>query len=117
MEELRPGRTGNEILRSSLERMRAAGLTGTVYTHPIGDHGHGAGTTIGLWDRQEGVPGKGDVPVLANSWYSIELEARTAVPEWDGQMVKSSQEEDAVVGPDGVARWVLRRQTEFHLVR
>jgi hypothetical protein len=117
MAELRPSRTGNEILHASLERMRAEGITGTVYTHPIGDHGHGAGTTIGLWDRQEGVPGKGDVPVLANTWYSIELEARTAVPEWGGQLVKSSQEEDAVVGADGVARWVLRRQTEFWLVR
>ena len=115
--ELRPGRTGNEILRAALERMRTAGITGTVYTHPIGDHGHGAGTTIGLWDRQEGVPGKGDVPVLANTWSSIELEARTAVPEWGGQPVKSSQEEDAALGADGVARWVLRRQTEFWLVR
>jgi Xaa-Pro aminopeptidase len=116
MEEIRPGRTGNEILASSLSRMRAAGLTGTVYTHPIGDHGHGAGTTIGLWDRQEGVPGKGDVPVLADTWYSIELEARTAVPEWEGQVVKSSQEEDAVVTREGM-RWVLRRQVEFHVVR
>jgi len=117
MEEIRPGRTGNAILASSLERMRAAGITGTVYTHPIGDHGHGAGATIGLWDRQEGVPGRGDVPVLANTWYSIELEARTAVPEWGGQVVKSSQEEDAIVGPDGRTTWALRRQAEWHVVR
>jgi Xaa-Pro aminopeptidase len=117
IEELRPGRTGNEVLRGSLERMRREGITGTVYTHPIGDHGHGAGPLIGLWDRQEGVPGRGDVPALASTWFSIELEARTPVPEWDGQIVKSSQEEDAVVGEDGVTRWVLRRQTEFHVVR
>jgi Xaa-Pro aminopeptidase len=117
MAELRPGRTGNEILAASLAAMRSAGITGTVYTHPIGDHGHGAGPLIGLWDRQEGVPGRGDVPVLPNTWFSIELEARTPVPEWGGQVVKSSQEEDAVVGEDGVARWVLRRQTDYHLVR
>jgi len=117
MAETRPGRTGNEVLQASLAAMRAAGLTGTVYTHPIGDHGHGAGPLIGLWDRQEGVPGRGDVPVLANMWFSIELEARTAVPEWDGQVVKSSQEEDAIVGPDGATRWALRRQTEWHIVR
>lgn len=116
LEALRPGPTGNQVLATSLERMRRQNITGTVYTHPIGDHGHGAGATIGLWDRQEGVPGKGDVPVLANTWYSIELEARTPVPEWGGQMVKSSQEEDAVVAADGT-RWVLRRQTEWHVVR
>jgi hypothetical protein len=43
-----------------LERMREEGLNGTMYTHPIGDHGHGAGPLIGLWDRQEGVQGMGD---------------------------------------------------------
>jgi hypothetical protein len=88
-----------------------------VYSHPVGDRGHGAGPLIGLWDHQEGVPGRGDVPVLANTWFAVELEARTAVPEWGGQVVKSSQEEDAVVGDDGVARWVLRRQTAWHVIR
>ncbi len=117
MEELVPGRSGNEALRRSLQRMREVGITGTVYTHPIGDHGHGAGPLIGLWDRQEGVPGRGDVPVLANTWFSIELEARTAVPEWDGQAVKMALEEDALVLPDGTRRWALRRQTALHIVR
>ncbi len=117
MMELRPGRSGNEVLRASLASMQAAGITGTVYSHPIGDHGHGAGAIIGLWDRQEGVPGRGDAPVWANMWYSVELEARTAVPEWDGQVVRSAQEEDAIIGADGVARWALRRQTDFHLIR
>lgn len=117
MEELVPGRTGNEILARALARMRDAGITGTVYSHPIGDHGHGAGTIIGLWDRQEGVPGRGDVPVLRNMWWSIELEARTPVPEWDGQPVKMSLEEDAMILPDGSVRWALRRQTELHIVR
>lgn len=115
--ELRPGRTGNEILGAALAAMRAAGITGTVYSHPVGDHGHGAGPLIGLWDHQEGVAGRGDVPAWPDTWFSIELEARTPVPEWNGQVVKSSQEEDAVVGEDGVARWVLRRQTALLLVR
>jgi hypothetical protein len=55
--------------------------------------------------------------VQPDTWFSIELQATTPVPEWDGQPVRSAQEEDAVVGPDGVARWALRRQTAFHLVR
>ena len=42
--ELRPGRTGNEVLRASLERMRREGIDGTVYSHPVGMHGHGAMT-------------------------------------------------------------------------
>jgi Xaa-Pro aminopeptidase len=115
--ELRPGRTGNEVLRASLARMRAAGLTGTVYTHPIGTHGHGAGPLIGLWDYQDGVPGRGDAPVNPSSWFSIELEATSPVPEWDGQRVRSAQEEDVIVDAAGKVRWALRRQTEYHLVK
>ena len=117
MSEIKPGRTGNEILKSSLARAKAEGIDGTVYTHPIGMHGHGAGPLIGLWDYQDGVPGRGDAKVVANSWYSIELQATSAVPEWSAQRVRSAQEEDMVIGDDGVPRWALKRQTEYHLVR
>jgi Xaa-Pro aminopeptidase len=115
--ELRPGRTGNEILRASRARMRAEGIDGTVYSHPIGLHGHGAGPLIGLWDYQDGVPGRGDAKVIPSMWLSIELQATTPVPEWDGQPVRSAQEEDVVLGPDGMPRWALKRQTQYHLVR
>lgn len=117
LEEMEPGRTGNEVLKRTLDRMRAEGIDGTVYTHPIGDHGHGAGPLIGLWDRQEGVVGRGEVALRPNTWFSIELQATTPVPEWDGQRVRMAQEEEARLGPDGERHWVLKRQDEFHLVR
>ncbi|MGD2217726.1 MAG: M24 family metallopeptidase [Gemmatimonadales bacterium] len=117
MEEMQPGRTGNEVLRRALARMRDAGIDGTVYSHPVGDHGHGAGPLIGLWDRQEGVPGRGDVPIRPNTWYSIELQATSPVPEWDGQQVRMALEEDAYIDGDGERHWVLSRQEHFHLVR
>jgi Xaa-Pro aminopeptidase len=115
--EMRPGRSGNEVLGATLAAMRAAGIDGTVYTHPVGDHGHGAGPLIGLWDRQQGVPGRGDVPLLPNTWFSIELQATTLVPEWSGQRVRSAQEEDAELTAEGAMRWILKRQTDFWLVR
>ena len=114
---LRPGRSGNEIFADTVGAMKAAGIDGTVYTHPIGDHGHGAGPIIGLWDRQEAIAGRGDVLVLPSTWFSIELQATTPVPEWGGQPVRSAQEEDVSVGADGNASWVLARQEEYHLVR
>jgi Xaa-Pro aminopeptidase len=115
--ELRPGRTGNEVLRAARARMRAEGIDGTVYSHPIGLHGHGAGAPVGLWDRQEGVPGSGDHRIIPGMWYSIELQATSAVPEWGGQRVRSGQEEDLVLDADGTARWAWRRQTEWRMVR
>ncbi len=117
LEETKVGRSGNEILASVLEKMRAEGLNGTMYTHPIGDHGHGAGPLIGLWDYQTGVPGRGDPLVIPSMWFSTELQVTTPVPEWDGQPVRMAQEEEAEVTADGEMRWSLRRQTELHLVR
>jgi Xaa-Pro aminopeptidase len=115
--ELRPGRTGNEILAASLARMKGQKIDGTVYSHPIGLHGHGAGPLIGLWDYQTGVPGRGDAKVIPSMWYSIELQATTPVPEWGGQAVRMAQEEDVIIGADGKVRWALRRQDKLFLVR
>jgi Xaa-Pro aminopeptidase len=117
MEELRPGRTGNEVLATSLQRMKAAGIDGTIYSHPIGKHGHGAGPLVGLWDYQDGVPGRGDARVIANMWYSIELQATTSVPEWGGQPVRMAQEEDAVIGANGRTTWAIKRQDRLFLIK
>ena len=117
MEELRAGRTGNTVLARSRQRMGAMGIDGTIYSHPIGKHGHGAGPLVGLWDYQDGVPGRGDATVIANMWYSIELQATSPVPEWGGQRVRMAQEEDAVIGADGKAVWAIRRQDRLFLVR
>ncbi|MGH7694639.1 MAG: M24 family metallopeptidase, partial [Gemmatimonadaceae bacterium] len=116
-EETRPGRSGNEILGSVLTRMKSEGLNGTMYSHPIGMHGHGAGPLIGLWDYQEGVPGRGDAKVIPSMWFSAELQVTTPVPEWGGQPVRMPQEEDFIVGADGKPRWALKRQSQLHLVR
>src|SRR5580765_3907626 len=117
MEEIRPGRTGNEILGAVLSRMKAKGITGTMYSHPIGLNGHGAGPLIGLWDYQDGVVGRGEAKVIPSMWFSIELQATTAVPEWGGQPVQMAQEEDMIVGADGKNRWAKQRQSQLFLVR
>lgn len=117
LERIRPGRTGNEILADALAVMRAEGIKGSIYCHPVGDHGHGAGPLIGLWDRQQGVPGRGDTLVLPNTWISIELSAETPVAEWGGRDLWVGQEEDVAIDAGGRVSWILPRQTEYHLVR
>jgi hypothetical protein len=109
------GRTGNSVLKIALEQARAAGLTPSIYTHPLGYHGHAAGPTIGLWDQQGGVPGTGDYPLYDRTAYSIELNVKSLVPEWDGQEVRIALEEDALLS-GGVVAWLNGRQTALHLV-
>jgi Xaa-Pro aminopeptidase len=117
IKRIKPGRTGNEVLSDALKVMRAEKIDGSIYSHPIGDHGHGAGPLVGLWDRQEGVPDRGDVPVIPDTWFSIELSVRVPVPEWGGRQVFVGEEEDISVDAEGKASWVLPRQTSYHLVR
>ena len=117
METIKPGRTGNEILTLARAAMKAKGIDGTIYSHPIGFNGHGAGPLIGLWDYQDGVPGRGDAKVIPSMWFSIELQATTPVSEWANQPVRMAQEEDAIVNADGKIRWAIKRQDKLFLIK
>jgi len=116
MEELRVGRTGNEVLASALKRAREEGLRPQIYSHPLGVHGHAAGAPVGLTDKQDGVPGEGEYRFFANTVHSIELNNRADVPEWGNQEVRIALEQDAVLTKTGTY-FLDRRQTALHLIR
>jgi Xaa-Pro aminopeptidase len=114
--EMKAGRTGNQILAAALTRAKADGLKPSVYTHPLGIHGHAAGPTIGLWDQQGGVPGRGDYQLYENTVHSIELNVRANVPEWSNQEVTFALEQDAAFAKAGAA-FLDKRQTAMHLIK
>lgn len=109
------GRSGNEILRLSLEQAKAEGLNPIIYTHPIGLHGHAAGTTIGMWDQQGGVPGSGDYLMQPNTAYSIELNALVDVPEWGSEPLPMKLEEDGFWDGESF-QYIQPRQIEYHVI-
>lgn len=108
------GRSGNDILAASLQQAKSEGLKPTIYTHPIGYHGHAAGPTIGLWDQQGGVPHKGDYNMYPNTAYSIELNTRVFLNEWNKE-IRMMMEEDAFFDGEQV-RYIDGRQTELYLI-
>lgn len=114
-EAMANGRTGNEILKEALDNAWEAGLKPQIYTHPLGVHGHAAGPTIGLWDQQEGVPGRGDYPLYPDTCYAIELNAKKEIPEWDNQEVRMSLEQDAWWTGEKLV-FMAGRQKKLHLV-
>lgn len=109
------GRSGNEILIASLEQAKKEGIEATIYTHPIGYHGHGAGPTIGLWDQQQGVPGPGDYPMYYQTAYSIELNAAVSIPEWNNKKIRIMLEEDGYFDEKGFY-YIGGRQSELLLI-
>jgi Xaa-Pro aminopeptidase len=114
-EAMKTGRTGNEILKLALDKANENGLKPSIYTHPIGVHGHAAGPTIGLWDQQGGVPGRGDYKLYPDTCYAIELNAKRCVPEWDNQEVRMSLEQDAWWSGEKLV-FLAGRQKKLHLV-
>ena len=110
----RMGDSGNEVLARARAQAISEGLDPSIYSHPIGSHGHGAGTAIGFWDNQDGDP-RGEYRIRPNTAWSIELTTYSEVPEWDGQRVDFRSEEDAYFDGETV-RYLDGRQTEITLI-
>lgn len=106
--------TGNDVLAAARARATADGLRPTIYSHPIGYHGHGAGPSIGFWDNQSADP-RGAMVIHPNTVWSIELSATRKVPEWDGQEIAFKTEENAVFDGNRV-RYIDGRQVDFYLI-
>ncbi len=108
------GRSGNDILAKSLAQAKAEGIVPSIYTHPLGMHGHAAGPTIGMWDMQGGVPGSGDFPMHYKTAYSIELNAGSTIPEWKKD-IRIMLEEDGYFDESGF-RYINGRQKQIYAI-
>jgi hypothetical protein len=108
---MQEGKTGNEILLSSLSTAKKEGLRPSIYTHPLGKYGHSSGTTIGMWDSQGGVPFNGDYSLHKNTVYAIELNVTVSIPEWQKD-IRIMLEEAGFYG-DNFFEYVNERQTEI----
>ena len=109
------GKTGNEILKKSLVQGRKEGLIPSIYTHPLGKYGHSAGTTIGMWDSQNGVPFNGAYPLHKNTVYAIELNTTVAIKEW-GKDIRIMLEEAGFFG-ETTFEYVNERQVAIKPIK
>ncbi|MEQ6123144.1 M24 family metallopeptidase [Pseudotenacibaculum sp. MALMAid0570] len=112
---MKKGKTGNEILLSSLSQAKKEGLKPAIYSHPLGKYGHSAGTTIGMWDSQGGVPVRGDYPLHKNTVYAIELNVTVNIPEWQ-KNIRIMLEEAGFFG-DNYFEYVNERQTAIKPIK
>ena len=109
------GKTGNQILEESLTQAKSEGLMPSIYTHPLGKYGHSAGTTIGMWDSQNGVPFTGDYPLQKNTAYAIELNTTVKIEEWN-KNIRIMLEEAGYFG-DNTFEYVNERQTAIKPIK
>ncbi|GGB70781.1 M24 family metallopeptidase [Blastomonas aquatica] len=111
----RVGLTGNDLLAATRARAISSGYQPSIYSHPIGFHGHGAGPAVGFWDNQDATPA-GNYLIRASTAWSIELAVTNNVPEWGDQAVSFRTEEDMFFDGEQVS-YIDGRQSDFHLIK
>ena len=100
-----------------MDEMKQKGIEAQIYSHPIGNQGHGLGPSIDFRSakRDDGAVTQAK-PLRKGSYLSVELNTQTAVPEWEGQKVYIMMEDDAHLTDDGY-RFFIPRQEAFYLVK
>ncbi|MBQ4235146.1 MAG: aminopeptidase P family protein [Firmicutes bacterium] len=99
--EMQFGRTGNQVFHAAIASAKNEGIDARLYSHPIGLFVHSAGPTIGLYDKQQSVPGRGENILRPNTAYALEFNVGGAVPEWGGQYLRFYLEETVLLRESG----------------
>jgi Xaa-Pro aminopeptidase len=112
---IKPGAWGYDVYDATMADMKAAGIEAMIYSHSIGNQGHGLGAAV---DFRRPVAGavSYEPPFREGSYTSIELNTSTPVAEWGGQKVTIMMEDDAYLTKDGM-KWFRPRQTAFYVIR
>jgi Xaa-Pro aminopeptidase len=108
----RAGMTGQEVYEAVMADMKRQNIEAMIYSHPIGNQGHGLGASI---DFRRAL-GTSPERIRPGSYISIELNTSTAVPEWNNQKVTIMAEDDAFMSEKGY-EFFRPRQTEFYLIK
>lgn len=112
---IKPGAWGHDVYDATMADMKAAGIEAMIYSHSIGNQGHGLGASV---DFRRPVAGavSFEPPFREGSYTSIELNTSTPVAEWGGQKVTIMAEDDTYLTKDGM-KWFRPRQTSFYVIR
>lgn len=117
----RPGRTGGEVYKLTMDEMAQKGIAAMIYSHPIGNQGHGLGASIDFRAAQtvnpthEAVNASAAQQLHKGAYLSVELNTQTSIPEWGGQKIFVMAEDDAYLTDEGY-KFFEPRQTAFYLI-
>jgi Xaa-Pro aminopeptidase len=112
---IKPGAWGYDVYDATMADMKTAGIEAMIYSHSIGNQGHGLGASVDFRRPVAGVTSF-EPPFREGSYTSIELNTSTPVPEWGGQKVTIMMEDDAYLTNEGM-KWFRPRQTSFYVIR
>jgi Xaa-Pro dipeptidase len=111
----RPGRTAGEVYEATMAEMKEKGIEAQIYSHALGNHGHGLGTSIDFRSAQRGRTERLAKRLRKGSYIAIELNTRTPVPEWNDEEVYVMLEDPAYLTEEGW-KFFRPRQEAFYVV-
>ena len=112
----RPGRLASNVYKMTMAEMKEKGIEAQIYSHPIGNQGHGLGANIDFRAaRRKDLAAASGKPLRKGSYISIELNTLTPVPEWGGQKVFMMEEDPAYLTGDGW-KFFRPRQEQLYLI-
>jgi len=112
----RPGLTGGEAYEATMAEMERQGIEAMIYSHPLGNHGHGLGASIDFRSAQRASQDRPAKQLRRGSYLAMELNTSTPLPEWGDEKVTIMAEDPVYLTDEG---WVFfrPRQEEFYLIR
>jgi Xaa-Pro aminopeptidase len=112
----RPGKTGREAAAAIEKELEGVNFKPSLGSHSIGYHGHALGPGIRDTSRKFNPQRENTSPLRLGSYMAVEGGAVTAVPEWNGQEVRISYENDAFLTESGYELF-LPMQTKWFVIR
>ena len=112
----RPGMTGWEATLAIAAELEDVDFLPSLYSHPIGYHGHALGPAINARNMDLSSPPEWDSHLRDGAYRSIEFSATTAIPEYGGGTVTIPMEDDGYLTTDGY-QYFRPYQTEWYLIR
>ncbi len=98
-----PGMTGWETTLAIAAELEGVDFLPSLYSHPVGYHGHALGPAINARNVDLSSPPERDSYLGDGSYRSIEFSATTAIPEYGGGTVTIPMEDDGYLTPTGTS--------------
>ena len=112
----RPGMSGWEATLAIASELEGVDFLPSLYSHPIGYHGHALGPAINARNMDLFSPPNRDSYLRDGAYRSIEFSATSAIPEYDGGTVTIPMEDDGYLTANGY-EYFRPYQTEWYLIR
>ena len=111
----RPDKPAGDVYEETMAEMKAKGIAAMIYSHPLGNQGHGLGASIDFRSAQRDVKEPGKL-LRKGSYLAMELNSQTEIPEWGGQKVTMMAEDPVYLTEEGW-KFFRPRQEKLYLIR